>query len=145
MNDARACYEFAHEMRPGDLVFAKRGRSRIVGYGTVLGEYRYDAARESYQHIRRIRWDGRGEWIAERILAMKTLTNITDDATLVSTLRTLVYLDPRHDTAEVAPLEERTPYTINDALVGLFLGRGDLEHLLNIWKAKKNLILQGPP
>jgi hypothetical protein len=36
MNDALACYEFAHDMRPGDLVFAKRGRSRIVGYGTVL-------------------------------------------------------------------------------------------------------------
>jgi hypothetical protein len=45
MNDSRACYEFAHEMRPGDLVFAKRGRSRIVGYGTVLGEYRYDPTR----------------------------------------------------------------------------------------------------
>lgn len=38
MNDARACYEFAHEMRPGDLVFAKRGRSSIVGYGTILGD-----------------------------------------------------------------------------------------------------------
>jgi hypothetical protein len=45
----------------------------------------------------------------------------------------------------VAPLEERTPYTLDDALEGLFLERGELEHAMNIWKAKKNLIIQGPP
>jgi 5-methylcytosine-specific restriction enzyme B len=145
MNDARACYEFAHDMRPGDLVFAKRGRSRIVGYGTILGEYRHDPTRENYQHTRRIRWDGRGEWTGEQILAMKTLTDITHDKALISTLRKLVSLDAAEDTAEVAPLEERTPYTIDDALEGLFLERTELEHVLNIWKAKKNMIIQGPP
>jgi 5-methylcytosine-specific restriction enzyme B len=145
MNDARACYEFAHQMRPGDLVFAKRGRSRIVGYGTVLGEYRYNQTRENYQHTRRIRWDGRGEWSGDQILAMKTLTEITHDETLVAKLRKMVSLDAVEDTAEVAPLEERTPYTIDDALEGLFLKRDELEHVLNIWKAKKNLIIQGPP
>jgi MoxR-like ATPase len=145
MNDARACYEFAHDMRPGDLVFAKRGRFRIVGYGTVLGEYRYDPTRENYQHTRRIRWDGRGDWTGEQMLAMKALTEITDDENLVSTLRKLVSLDAAEDTAEVAPLEERTPYSLDDALEGLFIERGELEHALNIWKAKKNLIIQGPP
>jgi hypothetical protein len=147
MNDARACYEFAHEMRPGDIVFAKRGRSRIVGYGTVLGEYRYDPSRENYQHTRRVRWDGRGEWTwtGEQMLAMKTLTEITHDQALVSALRKLVSLDAAEDTAELAPLEERTPYSIDDALEGLFIERGEFEHVLNIWRAKKNLIIQGPP
>jgi AAA domain (dynein-related subfamily)/Mrr N-terminal domain len=147
MNNSRACYEFAHDMRPGDLVFAKRGRSRIVGYGTVLGEYRYDPSRENYQHTRRIRWDGRGEWewAGEQMLAMKTLTEITHAEAQVSTLRKLVSLDAAEETAEVAPLEERTPYLIDDALDGLFLERTELEHFLNIWKTKKNLIIQGPP
>jgi 5-methylcytosine-specific restriction endonuclease McrBC GTP-binding regulatory subunit McrB len=31
------------------------------------------------------------------------------------------------------------------ALEGLFLERGEFEHVLNIWKAKKNLIIKGPP
>jgi hypothetical protein len=145
INDSNACYEFAHEMRPGDLIFAKRGRSRIVGYGTVLGEYRYDPSRENYQHTRRIRWDSRGEWTGEQMLAMKTLTEITHDEALVSALRKLVSLDAAEETAEVAPLEERTPYSIDDAVEGLFIQRDELEHLLNIWKAKKNLIIQGPP
>ena len=48
-------------MRPGDLVFAKRGRSRIVGYGTVLGDYKFEPEREDYKHVRRVRWDGRGD------------------------------------------------------------------------------------
>jgi AAA domain (dynein-related subfamily)/Mrr N-terminal domain len=145
MNDARACYEFAHEMRPGDLVFAKRGRSRIVGYGTVLGEYRFAPNRDNYQQIRRIRWDGRGDWTGEHMLAMKTLTDITHDGALVAGLRKLVGLDTADDAAEVAPLEERSPYTIDDALEGLFIDRRELENVLDIWKAKRNLIVQGPP
>jgi 5-methylcytosine-specific restriction protein B len=57
----------------------------------------------------------------------------------------LVSLDAAEDTAEVAPLEERTPYSIDNALEGLFIERGEFEHVLNIWRAKKNLIIQGPP
>jgi hypothetical protein len=145
MNDARACYDFAHKMRPGDIVFAKRGRSRVVGFGTVLGDYKFEPGRENYQHIRRIRWDGRGDWTIDRMLAMKALTDITGDHALVHSLRNLVGLDTTDDAAEVAPLEERIPYTIEEALDGLLLDRAEFEHILNIWKAKRNLIIQGPP
>ena len=93
MNDALACFEFAHTIRPGDLVFAKRGRSRIVGHGTVLGDYKFEAGRDDYRHIRRIRWDRRGDWTYEQMFAMKTLTEITHDEALVSGLRKLVALD----------------------------------------------------
>jgi MoxR-like ATPase len=144
-NDARACYEFSQVMRPGDLVFAKRGRSRIVGYGTVLGDYRFEPTRENYQHVRRMRWDGRGQWPLSRSLAMKTLTDISHDAELVQQLRKLVELDGNEDEAEVAPLQERTPFKIDDALEGLFLERTEFERVLNIWKIKRNLIIQGPP
>ena len=37
------------------------------------------------------------------------------------------------------------PYTIDDALDGLFLERIEFERLLGIWRAKKNLVLQGAP
>jgi 5-methylcytosine-specific restriction endonuclease McrBC GTP-binding regulatory subunit McrB len=79
------------------------------------------------------------------MLAMKTLTDITHDDALVSALRQLVNLDTAEDAAEVAPLEERSPYTIDDAVDGLFIERRELEHVLNIWKTKLNLIVQGPP
>jgi 5-methylcytosine-specific restriction endonuclease McrBC GTP-binding regulatory subunit McrB len=37
------------------------------------------------------------------------------------------------------------PYTLDDALEELFLDRSEAEDLLLLWRAKKNIILQGPP
>jgi 5-methylcytosine-specific restriction protein B len=37
------------------------------------------------------------------------------------------------------------PYSIEDALNGLFMGEEELRRILRIWGGKKNLILQGPP
>lgn len=37
------------------------------------------------------------------------------------------------------------PYTIEDAIGELFLDRADFEQMLNIWRRKMNLILQGAP
>jgi hypothetical protein len=143
-NDARACYEFSRVMSPGDLVFTKRGRSRIVGYGVVLGDYRFDPTRDSYQHTRRMRWDSRGDFTLGG-LAIKTLTDITRDEELVRKLRQLVGLDISEDEPEVAPLQERTPFSIDDAVEGLFLEKAEFQRILKIWRAKRNLIVQGPP
>jgi hypothetical protein len=41
--------------------------------------------------------------------------------------------------------EQLQPYTLDDALEELFLGREQAEEILQLWAAKKNLILQGPP
>ncbi|PWC26634.1 hypothetical protein CR165_22080 [Pseudoroseomonas aestuarii] len=54
-NDARACYDFAHAIRPGDIVFAKRGRGTIVGHGEVVGDYAYDPSRAALQNVRAVR------------------------------------------------------------------------------------------
>ena len=39
-NDARACYDFAHTMEIGDLIFVKKGRKVIVGFGYITGDCR---------------------------------------------------------------------------------------------------------
>ncbi len=44
-----------------------------------------------------------------------------------------------------APVDELKPYTIEQALDGLFFERAEFEAILNMWRDKKNLILQGPP
>ena len=41
--------------------------------------------------------------------------------------------------------EKFKSYTIENALAGLFIERNSFEEILNIFRAKKNLILQGPP
>lgn len=151
INKARACHEFANAMRPGDLVFAKRGRREIVGFGTVTGEYRYDPERSSYMNVRRIRWDGRGVWASDRELAMKALTDITDNQELVAFLKRLVALpapaeDPEiEDVAEAAPGREREPFSIAEALEDLFVPEEEFRTMLRIWRSRRNLIIQGPP
>lgn len=41
--------------------------------------------------------------------------------------------------------EEADAYTVEDALQGLFMDRGEFERILSVWRGKKNLVLQGAP
>ena len=42
-NIAQAINKFVNEMKIGDVVFAKKGDSKVLGRGIVTGEYEYDA------------------------------------------------------------------------------------------------------
>ncbi len=83
-NRALSCWEFSKVMCPGDIVFAKKGYSHVLGYGIVRGGYRYDPARTNYAHLREIEWHP-GEGDIENqdnrtgipVFAVKTLTDIT--------------------------------------------------------------------
>lgn len=69
--------EFANEVKPGDIVFAKLGMYKIIGRGIVTSEYIFDPSRVSYRHIHKVNWTHTGEWEPEYQNAMKTLTDIT--------------------------------------------------------------------
>ena len=89
-NNADMLYGFANEMKPGDIVFAKKGRSMIVGRGVVTSDYYYDGNRENQPHLRKVNWTHKGEWKSDSLLAMKTLTNITSYKEHVSYLNRLI-------------------------------------------------------
>ena len=90
MNDSLATWEFINEIQVGDIVFAKRGRTHIVGRGIVEGEYVFDDSREEYKHIRKVRWTEVGDWDSQGFQAMKTLTEITRYDDYVKRLTILV-------------------------------------------------------
>lgn len=75
--DSLMLYNFAYVMKPGDVVFAKKGRNIIVGRGVVTSDYFYDESRGVHPNIRKIDWTHKGEWESKNMLAMKTLTDIT--------------------------------------------------------------------
>ena len=85
-NSALALWQFSRELKPGDVVFAKRGRSVIIGRGVVEGDYQFDDNGDSYPNIRKVRWTHGGEWQTEDLLARKTLTDITAYPDLVEKL-----------------------------------------------------------
>ncbi len=76
-HDKLALWEFCNVIKPGDIVFAKKGRTKIIGRGTVTGDYCYDPDNESFPQIRKVNWDYIGEWDAPHDSALKTLTDIT--------------------------------------------------------------------
>ena len=68
-NDILAAWQFVSEMKPGDVIFAKKGRSEIIGRGVVTGEYVYDEEWTQFPHIRKVDWIHVGNWNIDRTLA----------------------------------------------------------------------------
>ncbi len=153
MNTAFGCWQFANDMQPGDEIFAKKGRHKIVGYGIVEGDYEHDPTRPKRKNVRRVKWLAAGEWKPrEKALVMKTLTDVSKYPQLVRDLRACVTLDQEDAAAETMGAEdeaaaevEAPPYRLSEAVADLFVDRASIEEALALLKAKKNLVLQGPP
>lgn len=88
-NSSLAVWQFATEMKPGDIVFAKRGRKQIIGQGVVESGYSFDASRSEHKHVRRVKWIHVGEWATDEASSMKTLTNVSRYSDYVNKLLNL--------------------------------------------------------
>jgi hypothetical protein len=141
-NNARACYEFAHEMKAGDFLLVKRGIAEILGFGEVQSEYEFRADRSEYKNARRVRWSASGHWQLprEHRLPQKTLTDVTDDTGLLDYILPLISRTPGQSEAATLPA-----YTLDDAMKDLFIDRQALITIFNALSRKKNLIIEGPP
>lgn len=98
-NDSLAIWQFCKEMRPGDIVYVKRGLTLIVGRGIVRGEYIYNSERYEYKNSRAMEWTHSGEWEYPKKLPMKTLTRINDYTEMVERLEKL--FDPEVTVAQI--------------------------------------------
>ena len=90
MNDSLATWEFINEVQVGDVIYAKRGRTHIVGRGVVESEYVFDDHRDEYKSIRKVHWTEVGDWDTQEFQAMKTLTEIGRYSDYVKRLGILV-------------------------------------------------------
>jgi 5-methylcytosine-specific restriction protein B len=79
-NDSLACWQFAREMNPGDIVFAKQGQTKLLGVGRVIGDYTFVPGRPTYRHVRTVEWLSEGgpwDLPKDSRVALKTLTDVT--------------------------------------------------------------------
>ncbi|MDU6547765.1 MAG: ATPase, partial [Anaerococcus vaginalis] len=77
-NSAHATWQFANEMKIGDVIFVKKGMHEIIGRGVVISDYEYDMDREdTFKNIRQVDWTHKGKWQHPGQAAMKTLTDVT--------------------------------------------------------------------
>ena len=144
-NDVLALWQFANEMKPGDVIFAKRGIKEIIGRGVVTGDYLYDADAEHYRNVRGVRWTHKGNWSLDKPWSVrKTLTEITDYTDRLAQLKALVEEeDGACDGEEMpAPLVE---YPVEKFLEEVYMDRRGYDAIVGLLKTKMNIILQGAP
>lgn len=143
-NAAHATWQFANEMKIGDIVFVKKGMHQIIGRGVVMSDYEYDNTRDDeYKNIRQVDWTHNGEWPHPGQAVMKTLTDITSYTDYVEKLNSLFEDETEEDAEDV----EKTypPYTKEDFLSEVFMPEEEYDKLCGILRIKKNIILQGAP
>ncbi len=137
-NDSTACWEFCHKLRVGDTVIVKKGRSELLGYGIIKGEYQFDNSRGYFKHIRKMDWKAEGSWTVAESLALKTLTDISPYPGFPEQLMELMTGN------KVSVLKDKAPkkrdQSINTILFGP-PGTGKTFHTIN----KALSILQGVP
>jgi len=140
---AHATWQFAHEMKPGDIVFAKKGRSTVIGRGVVMSDYEFDDSRDDNKNVRKVNWTHKGEWPHPGQAAMKTLTDITSYTDYVEKLNALFESDEVDD---VEAEEVSYPsYSKEKFLDEVYMDEASYNTLVGLVLNKKNVILQGAP
>ena len=146
-NASLEVWQFIHDMKPGDVVFAKKGTRTVIGCGVVTSEFIYDEKKPmDYKYYRQINWTHNGEWEHPGKAVTKTLTDITRYTDYVEKLKAL-FADNFDEEIEVVEQEEETfaPYTADDFLQDVFMSEEQYNVLKSLLLTKKNVILQGAP
>ena len=144
-NAAHATWQFAYEMKPGDIVFAKQGMHKIVGRGVVDSDYKFkDNADDGYNNVRAVKWTNIGEWEHPGQAAMKTLTDITQYTKYVEELNAL--FDTDEDDDDIPEVETTLDnYDKEDFLKDVYISADSYTTLVGLMTRKRNVILLGAP
>ena len=135
MMDALATWEFSRVIKKGDIIFAKKGRSKILGRGVVISDYYYDGERGDYPNVIGVNWTHIGERETTNLLQEKTLTEIYENKAIGKELLSLYK-------GESESIEK---YTDTDFLNEVYISAQKLQEMKDLLAAKKNIILQGAP
>lgn len=144
-NSVHATWQFANELHPGDIVYAKKGMHKVVGRGVVESEYSFDPSREEFRHVHKVKWTHNGEWVHPGQAVMKAFTDITPYIEYVQKLETLFMSESQPVTIEDEKEIIYAPYSEDDFLREVFMDSEKYNTLVSLLKHKQNLILQGAP
>lgn len=150
-NSALANWQFAHEIMPGDVVFAKKGRDQIIGCGKVKTPYIFSEEMDGgdYVSFREVQWTHKGCWSPVGFkMPSKTLTDLTLYTEYVENLQTMISADEEDEMEaeeKEAPLIAYPPYSKENFLSEVYMSETDYDTLTGLLRKKKNMILQGAP
>lgn len=143
MNSSHACWQFVHDVKVGDIIFAKTGTNKIIGRGVVKSDYNYyEDASDEYVNLREVNWTDKGLWEIENQFAQKTLTDITPYNEFVQEINDI--FEDEDDVKDKVQMNI-PQYTHKNFLEDVYMSEREYNQLVNVLKKKKNVILQGPP
>ena len=146
MHPKRMLWQFANEMNPGDIVFAKKGRSEIIGRGIVESDYFFDGESADFPNVRKVKWTHKDKLESPEMLAMQTLTDLTNYKETVAKISALFNTeDIENDDNEDGAIVKHPVYTAENFLDEVYIDEDAYERLVGLLQAKKNVILQGAP
>lgn len=147
-----ALWCFSHEMKPGDVIYAKRGTDTILGRGIVNSPYLFKETsvipgNPDFRNVRQIDWTPCKEWKPSKAIHQKTLTEITDENVIkeLEAHFTLSSKLPKAEAPAVSDASAPEPYTTGDFLNEVYMEESDYRTLARLLRKKRNVILQGPP
>ena len=146
-NASLEVWQFVHDMKPGDIIIAKKGTKAVIGRGVVTSEFIYDESKPTeFKYYRQIKWTHKGEWEHPGKAVTKTLTDITRYTEYVEKLKAL-FEGNEDESADTEAVEEETfePYTADDFLQDVYMDEERYNTLKALLLTKKNVILQGAP
>ena len=133
-----------HDLKPGDVVFAKRGTTEIIGRGIVESGYEFDEKHESdYPNIHKVKWTHKGSWQIDDKSPIKTLTDITKYTDTVEKIKSFFVEGEGEESGKAAV--KYPPFTKKDFLDQVYISEDAYNTLVGILRYKKNIILQGAP
>ena len=141
-------WQFIHDIKPGDIIIAKKGTKTVLGRGVVASDFIYDEKKPTdFKYYRQVNWTHKGEWEHPGKAVTKTLTDITRYTDYIARLEAL-FVDEDADQNAV-PVEEPEvvydSYTADDFLKDVYMSEERYNILANLLMTKKNIILQGAP
>ena len=143
-NASLETWQFVHELKPGDVIFAKSGKRTIIGRGIVTSDYYYDDSySDEYRNLRKVNWTHKGEWEHPGNAITKVLTDVTSYTDYVEEISALFEDEVSGDVEEVKI--EYPIYTAEDFLSEVYMSRSNYDILSNLLINKKNIIMQGAP
>lgn len=139
--DTDSIWSFFHDIRPGDVIWARKGLTAVIGRGIVKSSPRHDPNGSPYQNIRDVEWEAIPEFEVAGQFPRKTLSQITEKTSVkLSELNALF-----QDNGDGGPVPPDPPYDDALFLDEVYVSVSDLATMKRLLKRKKNLILQGAP
>ena len=87
---AKVSWQFANVIKPGDIVYVRKGLHKIIGRGEVIGDYKFDITRHHHKNIHKIKWTHTGNFdYPDNQASRLTLTELTPNAELVNIIENL--------------------------------------------------------